>query len=125
MRDFRGLEVWQRAHALTLAIYRETRRLPREELYGLTSQLRRAAVSVGSSIAEACGHRSDREVARYFQIARSSASEVDYQLLLARDLGYLGDEPLRSMARDLESVMRMLAALLTKLDERPPRVRKR
>ena len=86
MKDFRDLKAWERAHPLTLAIYRATRAFPREELYGLTSQLRRGATSVSSNIAEGCGRGSDADFARCLQIAMGSASEVEYQLLLARDL---------------------------------------
>jgi four helix bundle protein len=70
MKGFKELKVWQKAHAMTLAVYDMTRTFPREELYGLTSQLRRSAASVGANIAEGCGRRSDGEIARFLQIAR-------------------------------------------------------
>jgi four helix bundle protein len=75
MKDFKDLMVWQKAHVLTLAIYKLTLRFPKEEMYGLTSQLRRAAASIAANIAEGCGRRSDREFKRFLQIARGSASE--------------------------------------------------
>ena len=89
MEDFKELRVWAKAHELTLVIYQKTRGFPKEEMYGLTSQLRRAAVSVGANIAEGCGRRSDGEMKRFLQIARGSANEVEYHLLLAKDLRFL------------------------------------
>src|SRR6266581_7156487 len=86
MKDFRQLKVWDRAHQLTLAIYPVTATFPRDETYGLTSQMRRAASSIPSNIAEGCGREGDAELSRFCQIARGSASELEYQLLLARDL---------------------------------------
>ena len=85
MKDFKELRVWQKAHSLALEVYQATRSFPRDEIYGLTSQIRRAAVSVGANIAEGCGRRSDGEFARFLQIARGSASELEYHLLFARD----------------------------------------
>ena len=81
-----GLKVWVKAHEVTLAIYQCTRNFPREEIYGLTSQMRRAAASIAANIAEGCGRRSDAELHRFLQIARGSARELEYHLLLARDL---------------------------------------
>jgi four helix bundle protein len=81
MEDFKDLKVWAKAHQLTLAIYRRTRVFPKEEMYGLTSQLRRAAASIGANIAEGCGRRLDGEMKRFLQIARGSASELEYHFL--------------------------------------------
>ena len=86
MKDFRDLQVWQKAHGLTLAIYRVTVTFPRQELYGLTTQLRRASSSIAANLAEGCGRNSDAEFARFCSIAMGSASELEYHLLLARDL---------------------------------------
>jgi four helix bundle protein len=92
MRDFRELQVWHKAHKLTLDVYQGTKAFPREELYGLTSQVRRAAVSIGANIAEGAGKNSRPELARFLQIAMGSASELEYHLILARDLRYLAPE---------------------------------
>src|SRR5437667_4861879 len=92
VKGFKELKVWQKAHEMTVAVYGITRTFPREELYGLTSQLRRSASSIGANIAEGCGRRSDGEMARFLQIARGSASEIEYHVLLARDLRYLREE---------------------------------
>ncbi len=84
--DFKKLKVWGKAHELTLAVYMITRGFPREEVYGLSNQMRRAAASIGANIAEGCGRGSDAELKRFVQIARASANELEYHLLLARDL---------------------------------------
>jgi four helix bundle protein len=90
VEDFKNLKVWVKAHQLTLIVYRTTIAFPKEEIYGLTSQLRRAASSIGADIAEGCGRRSDGEMRRFLQIARRSANELEYHLLLARDLHFVG-----------------------------------
>ena len=86
VKDFKQLKVWSKAHEATLFLYRVTQQFPKEELFGLTSQIRRAASSMGANIAEGCGRRSDKELARFLGIARGSAVELEYHLLLARDL---------------------------------------
>lgn len=91
MKDFRNLRVWEEAHQLTLKIYRATKQFPREELYGLISQMRRCSVSIGANLAEGCGKRGNNEFQRYLVIASGSASELEYELLLAKDLEYLGE----------------------------------
>jgi four helix bundle protein len=115
MKDFRRLKVWEKAHLLTLYIYKLTTRFPREELYGLTSQLRRCSASMGANIAEGCGKEGNRELHRFLQIASGSASELDYHLLLARDLKYLGDADYVSVSEQLLEVRRMLTALIQKV----------
>ena len=86
MKDFHELKVWQKAHLLTLAVYQITATFPREELYGLTTQLRRSCASIPANLAEGCGRNGDAEFARFCSIAMGSASEVEYHLLLTRDL---------------------------------------
>src|SRR6476659_4543154 len=86
MKDFRTLSVWQKSHELTILIYKQTSTFPREELFGLTSQIRRASSSIGANIAEGCGRNSDGDLSRFLQIAFGSANELDCHLLLARDL---------------------------------------
>jgi four helix bundle protein len=94
MKDYKHLEVWMKAHKLALAVYEASRGFPKDEIYALTSQMCRAAVSICANIAEGCGRKSDTELVRFLQIARGSASELDYHFLLAHDLKYL---PLRDM----------------------------
>ena len=115
MRDFRELKVWQKAHRCALEIYRHTQGFPADERFGLTIQLRRAAVSVASNIAEGCGRDGERDFARFLSIAAGSASEVEYQLLLARDLGYLPDELHRQLDAQINEVKRMLNSFIRKV----------
>ena len=115
MQDFRKLEVWQIAHAMTLSIYRVIKDFPAEERFGLTSQLRRSSSSVGANLAEGCGRSSDADFARFVQIAMGSASEVEYHLLLARDLDYLSENEHHNLEGEAQRVKRMLAALLKTL----------
>ena len=108
MKDFKDLKVWEKAHVLTLHVYEETRSFPKEERYGLTSQLRRVA----ANIVEGCGRRSDGEFTRFLQIARGSASEVEYHLLLARDLHLLNEANFRKLDSMVVEVQRMLTGLV-------------
>ncbi len=89
MRDFKKIQVWEKAHELTIRLYKLTASFPKEELYGLTSQIRRAAASIGANIAEGTGRDTQMELAHFIHIAAGSASELEYHLILARDLGYI------------------------------------
>jgi four helix bundle protein len=104
--------VWEKAHVLTLHVYEETQSFPREELYGLTSQLRRSAASVAANIVEGCGRGSDGEFTRFLQIARGSASELEYHPLLARDLRLLNGRSFRKLDSMVVAVQRMLTGLV-------------
>jgi four helix bundle protein len=115
MQDFRNLKVWQKGHALTLAVYRATARFPKEELFGLTSQMRRSAASIPTNLAEGCGRGTDADFGRFLQISMGSACELDYQLLLARDLGYLPEDVHADLFRDVTEIKRMLSALIVKV----------
>ena len=115
MRNYRDLLVWEKAHSLTLCIYRETQTFPKEERFGITSQIRRAASSIAANLAEGCGRRSDGEIARFTQIAMGSAAAVSYHLLLCRDLGLLGAEEFNRLASATDEIMRMLSALAARL----------
>ena len=115
MRDYRELKVWERGHELTLEVYRVTRAFPKDELYGLVSQVRRAASSVPANIAEGCGRTGDKELARFMTIASGSAFELDYHFLLARDLGYLQDEVYQALHTSVTEIRRMLNAFIQKL----------
>ncbi|MFN2515370.1 MAG: four helix bundle protein [Pyrinomonadaceae bacterium] len=115
MRDFREIKVWAKAHLLTLEIYKATATFPREEIYGLTSQLRRSAASVPANIAEGFGRGGNAELARFLQIGMGSASEVEYHILLARDLNLLTKKIYDDLDVRIVEVKRMLAALLMKV----------
>ena len=112
MRDFRELKVWEKAHRLTLDVYRATGAFPREELYGLTSQIRRAAVSIGANIAEGAGKSSRPDFARFLQIGLGSASELEYHLLLSRDLDYLEPESYQTLLSQVSEVKKMLTGFI-------------
>ena len=116
LKDFRALQVWSKAHSLTLEIYRLAAQFPPDERYGLTSQLRRCSSSVPSNIAEGCGAGSDAEFARFLQIAMRSACELEYRLLLSRDLGLIDARVHKSAETKTTEVKRMLASLLRKLE---------
>ena len=116
MKDFRDLKVWQRAHELTLAAYRLTVRFPKEELFGLTSQIRRCSASIAANIAEGCGRRGNAEFHRFLQIASGSASELDYHFFLARDLKFIPLSDYEALHNSLTELRRMLTALLRKVD---------
>jgi four helix bundle protein len=115
MKDFRELKVWEKAHQLTLDVYKATIGFPKDEQYGLTSQIRRASASIPANIAEGCGRSSDAELARYLQIAMGSASELEYHLLLAHDLGYLSTSDYESLSSTTVEVKKMLASFIQKL----------
>ena len=112
MQDFRKLAVWQRSHQLALDVYARTASFPKEELYGLTSQLRRASTSVPANIAEGCGRGGGADLARFLQIAMGSASELEYHLLLARDLKMLPAEHYAALQDGVVEVKRMLSGLI-------------
>jgi len=111
MRDFRQFDVWQKARTLVTAVYRESARFPVEEQYGFTTQLRRAVVSVPANIAEGAGRRSDRDFARFLDVAMGSLSETRSHLILACDLGYLKDRTVADLSEEALEIGRMLDGL--------------
>src|SRR5690348_5776883 len=119
MKNYRELKVWQKAHELTLAIYRISASFPRTELYGLTSQLRRSCSSISANLAEGCGLNGDAELARFCSIAMGSASELDYHLLLARDLNLIDRRNYEQLSRQTNEMRRMLTAFFQKLKINP------
>ncbi len=115
MKDFHKLLVWKKAHELTLAVYQASSLFPDHERYGLTSQLQRASASIAANLAEGCGRESDGDFRRFVEIASGSACEVEYHLLLARDLKMLGEQDYQRLNRDVNEVKRMLASLSRRL----------
>jgi four helix bundle protein len=105
----------QRNHELTLAVYKATQAFPKDELYGLTSQPRRASSSIPANIAEGCGRGGDAEIRRFLQVAMGSASELEYHLLLAHDLHYLETPKYQALDEQATEVKRMLASFIQKL----------
>ncbi len=115
MRNFRELKVWEKGHRLTLDVYKATAGFPREEMYGLTAQLRRSSASVPANIAEGCGRSGDAELARFMLIAMGSASELEYHLLLAHDLNLLDAQDHQRLSEGTREVKRMLSKFINKL----------
>ena len=116
VQRFTQLAVWQRGHALTLAIYDVTRTFPREETFGVISQLRRAAVSVTCNVAEGSKRRHRPDYARFLNLAEASTAEVEALLMLSRDLGYLSQQKSMSLLSEADRVARMLNALRRKVE---------
>jgi four helix bundle protein len=115
MRDYRRLAVWEKSHQLALLTYAVKGHFPKDEIYSLTSQIRRSATSIPSNIAEGCGRNSDPELRRFLYIAMGSANEVEYQFLLAKDLGYLSEDEYTSLNSGLDEVKRMLPGLINRI----------
>src|SRR5437899_2115950 len=107
MKDFRKLQVWEKAHQLALTLYHVTTSFPRDETYGLVSQIRRSASSIPSNIAEGCGRDGDAELARFCLIARGSASELQYQILLAHDLKLIPSGRYEELSQEITEIKRM------------------
>ena len=117
MQSFRELRVWKKAHEVTLAVYKATHRFPKNEVYGLSSQTRRSAASICANVAEGCGRGTRKEFAHFLNIAMGSASELEYHLTLAADLGIIDRSTYHPLAGSVTDVKRMLAGLIRKLRE--------
>ena len=117
MQDFRKIRAWQANRELTLMVYRTTVTFPREERFGLTSQMRDCAVSIGANIAEGCGRGSNADTLRFFQMSFGSAVELLHHLITARDLEYLSEQQYQELEAKLDSVRRMTAKFMTRLRE--------
>ena len=115
MGAYRELRVWREAHDLTLSVYKETVAFPKEERYALTGQIRRASVSIPANIAEGCGRAGDRELIRFLRISMGSANELEYHLLLAKDLGLLSTDGYHRLSNSVTGVKQMLSGLIKNL----------
>ena len=115
MQDFKKLKVWETSHRVTLDVYRVTQQFPKDELYGLTSQIRRASASIGANIAEGCGRATAADFARFLTIAMGSASELEYHLILASDLQFLEQTHFNRLSEGVVEVKRMLTALIQRV----------
>lgn len=115
MKKFQDLVIWERSHQLTLHIYNLTRTFPKEELYGLTSQIRRSSSSIPTNIAEGCGRNSELDFNRFLAIAMGSASELEYQLILSRDLKYCSEEDFEVLASELKEIKKMINSFSQKV----------
>ncbi|MGB0897002.1 MAG: four helix bundle protein [Flavobacteriaceae bacterium] len=115
MRDYKKYEVWKKGHQLALELYAISRQFPKEEVYGITSQLRRASLSIPTNIVEGASRNSENEFANFINIASGSAAEVEYLIEFSKELGYLGNEDFNKVNKEIVSIRKMLNALYTKL----------
>jgi four helix bundle protein len=115
MQDFKKLKVWEKSHQLTLAIYKATAHFPKDELYGLTSQIRRSSASIPANIAEGCGRSGKAELVRFLQVSMGSASELEYHLLPAHELGFLSPADYNQLESGVVELKRMLCSFIGKL----------
>jgi four helix bundle protein len=119
LKSYKDLKVWQRSYQLCLEIYKITKGFPDEEKYGLTSQLRRAAVSVPSNISEGYGRKTTPEYIQFLYIAYGSVCEIETQILLSGDLGYISNGKLAMLKEGIREIERMLKALIRSLENKP------
>lgn len=117
MKDFRNLQVWKKGHNLTLDLYKATEKFPKSELFGLVSEIRRCSASIPANIAEGCGRRGNGEFHRFLQIASGSGSELEYHLILSKDLGYLLQPEFKRLADQVVEVRTMLTGLIGRVEE--------
>jgi four helix bundle protein len=115
MRDFLKLEIWQRSHQLTLKVYKVTTTFPKEEMYGLISQMRRSASSIPTNIAEGCGRNSEAQLSHFLQIAIGSCFELSYQVILAKDLSYISGDMFGELNNEINEVRKMTYVYAQKL----------
>lgn len=117
MRDFKKYDIWQLSHSLTLEVYKITSDFPKEELYALTSQIRRAAASIPTNISEGCGRNSDKEFNQFLNIALSSANETEYLLILSKDLNYISNDIFENMGIQINTIKSKIYKLKEKLNQ--------
>src|SRR5688572_8513580 len=116
MRNFQDLNIWVKSHSLTLRIYSATQSFPKEEMFGLISQMRRSSSSIPTNIAEGCGRNSNPDFKRFLTIATGSSSELEYQLILARDLKYLPESNFKELTNDLIEIRKMIHSFIKNID---------
>ena len=115
MQNYKDLKVWEKAHQFTLEVYGVTKQYPKEEIYCLTNQLRRAASSIPANIAERCGKNSQAEFARFLNISSGSANEAEYFLILSKDLKYLDENIFDTLIKIINEIKAVLIALISKV----------
>jgi four helix bundle protein len=115
MRDFRNLEIWKKSVGFTILIYRLTDQFPDKEKFGLTSQLRRASVSMASNIAEGASRNSETDFTRYLEISMGSAFEIETQLIVSREIGYITSEDYNSSLETLTVIQKQINQLISKI----------
>ena len=115
MRDYKKYLVWQKSHQLTLEVYRLTRSFPKEEMFALTSQMKRSSSSIPTNIAEGCGRSSDKDFCRFLYISYGSANELEYQIILSIDLQFINSEDGENLLSQIEEIKKMLNGLIMKV----------
>lgn len=115
MRNFLNLEIWKKNHQLTLKIYKITKEFPKEEMFGLTSQMRRSCSSIPTNIAEGCGRNSNSQLVNFLQISTGPCSELQYQIILSKELSYISEPAFNELHNEVIDVRRMIFAYLNKL----------
>ncbi len=115
MRNFLNLEIWKKSHLLTLKIYKTTKQFPKDEIFGLTSQMRRSSSSIPTNIAEGCGRNSNPQLINFLQISTGSCSELQYQIILCKELSYINEDIFNELHNEVIDVRRMIFAYLNKL----------
>ena len=118
LKNYKELKVWQKSYKLCLEIYRTTAKFPKEERYGLTSQIRRSAVSIPSNIAEGYGRKTTADYIRYLYIAYGSVCELEPQILLSMDLGYVDSAVIEKIKDEIQQIERMLKGLIKSLENK-------
>ena len=115
MRDFKKYDIWKLSHAFTLKIYALTKTYPKDEIYGIISQIRRASSSIPTNISEGCGRDSDAEFNRFLTIALGSASEVEYLIIISKDLNYIDENTFILLNEEINTIKRKIYSLKQKL----------
>lgn len=115
MKDYKNFTVWQKSHQLTLDVYKVLNSFPKEEMFGLISQMKRSSSSIPTNIAEGCGRNTDKDFARFLIIAFGSANELEYQFILSRDLSFINLETSEKLLLQIEEIKKMLNSLISKL----------
>ena len=115
MQDYKKLKVWELSHELTLMVYQKSSAFPKEEMFGLTSQIRRASSSIPTNIAEGCGRYSSKELSHFLNISLGSANETSYLLFLAKDLNYITAQDFEILENKIEQIKAMLINLIGKV----------
>ncbi|MBP9792697.1 MAG: four helix bundle protein [Flavobacterium sp.] len=116
MKDFRNFTVWKKSHQLTLDVYKVVNNFPKEEQFGLISQMKRSSSSIPTNIAEGCGRNTDKDFARFLIIAFGSANELEYQFILSEDLNFINKETSEKLLSQIEEIKKMLNGLISKLN---------
>ncbi len=117
MKDYRKLSVWEKSHQVVLDVYKTVASFPKEEMFGLTSQMKRSAASIPTNIAEGCGRKSEKDFCRFLIISFGSANELEYQVILAADLEFIDAENANILLDQMEEIKKMLSGLISKLNQ--------